>query len=78
MDALFSRYSVSLMGMQRKQWGSPRTRPLPDLESPKIMVKGGRLERERADLTNSSYSEKKNTLVSLVIVFNLSLKIIYY
>lgn len=59
MDALFSRSSVFLTEMRRKQWGSPRTRPLPDLESPKIMVKSGRLEKERADLTNSSYSEKK-------------------
>lgn len=59
MDTLFSRSSVSLMGMWRKQWGSPRTRPLPYLESPTILVKGGRLEREKADLTNSSYSEKK-------------------
>lgn len=59
MDALFSRSSVSLREMRRKQWGSPRTRPLLDLESPKIMVKSRRLERESADLTNSSYSEKK-------------------
>lgn len=78
MDALFYRSSVSLMEMWRKQLGSPRPRPLPDLESPKMRVKGGRLERESADLTSSSYSEEKYIVFFLIIVLKLSLKIIYY